>query len=215
MLCWYYISCGDWTSLRKRRLLFAERSTCFWTKCEMCWSCCVEIRNEEGWSLHGLNETRRVGTHKHADYRHYELRICQWISARMCSLSQPDINCKPLQFIAPSNCFIMSEVISEVGWGSLTLIGLGFSWNCSYVRGKCLIDRGMIRWICIFKELQSKIHPFHFYNVHRNEQAAKLQGIVAPPAKTLKSKTLLAVVTTTVYEYIIIRHSMNHCHSCK
>lgn len=154
MLCWYYISCRDWTSLRKSRLLFVKHSTCLWTECEMCWSCCVEIRNEEGWSLYGLNETQRAGTHKHADCRHYELRICQWISARMCSLSQPDITCQPLQVIAPSNCFIMSGVISEVGWGSMPVYHLwmcshehGFNGNCWCVRDKCLIGWGMIRWI--------------------------------------------------------------------
>lgn len=127
MLCWYYISCGDWTSLRKRRLFFVERSTCFRTKCEMYWGCCVAIRNEEGWSLCGLNETQRAGTHKHADWRHYELRICQWISTRMCSLSQPDITCQSLQVIAPSNCFIMSGVISEIRRGSMTVCRL---WIC-------------------------------------------------------------------------------------
>lgn len=101
MLCWCYISCGDWTSLRKRRLLFAEHSTCFWSECEMCWSCCVEIRNEEGWSLYGLNETGRAGAHKHTDCRHYELRI----SSRMCKLSQVGITCQPFTGYCPIRLF--------------------------------------------------------------------------------------------------------------
>lgn len=108
---------------------FVKHSICFWTDCEMCWSCCVEIRHEEGWSLYIVNETQRAGTHKHAYCRHYELRICQWISARMCSLSQPDITCQPLQVIAPSNSFIMSGVISEVGWRSMPVYHLGI---CRY-----------------------------------------------------------------------------------
>lgn len=114
------ISLGDWTSLRNRRLLFAKHSTCFWSGCEMSWGCCVEIRNEEGWSLYGLNETRRAGTRKHADYRHYELRMCQWISARMCSLSQPDIYLSAVTGYCPIQLFYN---VRGYFWGWMKITG--------------------------------------------------------------------------------------------
>lgn len=121
-------------------------------------SCGVEIRNEEGWSLYGLGETCRAETHKHADYHHYELRICQWISARMCSFSQPDNNCQTLQVIAPSACLKMSGVISQVGWGSVPVYHLWI----------CLLRRWFRFWLKLFMcgrqvFLAIKFHPFHLW----------------------------------------------------
>lgn len=62
-------------------------------------------------------------------------------------------------YCPPSNCFIMSGVISE-GWMTINAVyhllsaslrrrflGFFFSWSCSCVREKYLIGGGVIRWI--------------------------------------------------------------------
>lgn len=67
--------------------IVAERRAYFWSEH---WSRSVEIRNEACCALYGLWETHRQETHKCADYCHYQVRICRWISAWMWSFSQPD-----------------------------------------------------------------------------------------------------------------------------
>lgn len=143
--------------LLEKSFCLSSTAPAFEPQCEMCWSCCVEIRNEEGWSLYGF---RGAGTHKHTDCRHYEMRICQWISSRMCSLSQPDVTCQPLQALAPSNA---SSSMRRWEGGSR------FAWNSSRVRDKCLIGI----WTRLLKYSVVKMVPttvLLIYNEREREQ---------------------------------------------